>query len=119
MSELVLIVDDDECVAINIQAYLEDEGFDVCVACSGEDALFLLEAYRPNFAIVDMRLPGMDGNQFIHQASMVQSQLQYIIHTGSIEYTLPDFLRSNSKVRRSVFFKPIVNMERFVTEMYS
>lgn len=119
MSELVLIVDDDECVACNIQAYLEDEGFSVCVADSGEQALLLLQECSPAFAIVDMRLPGMDGNQFIRQASAIQVQLQYIIHTGSIEYTLPDFLRANSKVRQSVFFKPIVNMGRFVTEMCS
>lgn len=119
MSELIMIVDDDECVANNIQAYLEDEGFQVCVAHSGEQALLLLLNYRPSFAIVDMRLPEMDGNQFIQQASVIQSELQFLIHTGSIEYTLPDFLRANKQVRQSVFFKPIVNMGRFVSEMCS
>ncbi len=119
MSELILIVDDDECVAGNIQAYLEDEGYQVCIASSGEQALLVLDECKPDFAIVDMRLPGMDGNNFIQQASVIQNQLQFLIHTGSIEYTLPDFLRTNNKVRQSVFFKPIVNMGQFVSEMCS
>jgi len=119
MSELILIVDDDECVAGNIQAYLEDEGYRVCTAGSGEQALEVLEACSPDFAIVDMRLPGMNGNQFIQRASVFQNQLQFLIHTGSIEYTLPDYLRTNNKVRQSVFFKPVVNMASLVSEMCS
>ncbi len=119
MSELILIVDDDECVATNIQAYLEDEGYRVCIAMSGEQALLVLRKHKPSFAIVDVRLPGMDGNEFIQQASIIHTKLQFLIHTGSIEYTLPDFLRTNRRVRQSVFYKPIVNMGAFVSEICS
>jgi DNA-binding response OmpR family regulator len=119
MSDLVLIVDDDECVANNIQAYLEDEGYQVCTAGSGEQGLRLLQQCEPAFAIVDMRLPGMNGNEFIQQASVRYSKLQFLIHTGSIEYTLPDLLRKNKRVRQSVFFKPVVKMASLVREMCS
>lgn len=117
MSKQILIVDDDECVATNIQAYLEDEGYRVVIAASGEEGLALIKNRPVDFAIVDMRLPGMDGNEFITLASGINSKTQFIIHTGSIEYSLPDFLRANTQVRQSVFFKPIVNMGHFVTEM--
>jgi CheY-like chemotaxis protein len=117
MSKQILIVDDDECVATNIQAYLEDEGYRVNTAASGEEGLEVLKEGSVDFAIVDMRLPGMDGNNFIAQASQLNSKTQYIIHTGSVEYSLPDDLRANAQVRQSVFFKPIVNMSHFVTEM--
>lgn len=117
MPELVMIVDDDDCVATNIQAFLEDEGYQVVVADSGEQGLALLKKASIDFAIVDMRLPGMDGNEFIRRATELNSEIQFIIHTGSIEYSLPDSLRSNTRVRQSVFFKPIVNMGHFVSEM--
>ena len=119
MSELVLIVDDDERVYSNTQAFLEDEGYQVVIAISGEQGMELLQECRPQFAIVDMRLPGMDGDQFIEQASKQQTQLQFLIHTGSIEYKLPDFLCQNNQVRQSVFYKPLFSMEVLVKEMCS
>jgi DNA-binding NtrC family response regulator len=119
MSDIVLIVDDDKCVASNIQAYLEDEGYRVCTAGSGEQGLKLLQQCEPAFAIVDMRLPRMSGDEFIYQASARHSQMQFLIHTGSIEYTLPDLLRTNDRVRKSIFFKPVVNMASLVREMCS
>jgi two-component system OmpR family response regulator len=117
MSELILIVDDDERVYSNTQAFLEDEGYQVIIAVSGEQGLLLLQEFKPKFAIVDMRLPGIDGNQFILQASQQQSQLQFLIHTGSTDYELPDLLRENSRVRQSIFYKPLFSMEVLVREM--
>ena len=119
MAGLVLIVDDDESVYINIQAYLEDEGYQVCIAESGEQGLLCLETLRPKFAIVDMRLPGMAGDQFIKKAQGLQAGLQFLIHTGSVEYQLPDFLRDNPQVRQSIFYKPLLNMDSLVSEMCS
>ncbi|OUS37767.1 hypothetical protein A9R00_10880 [Oleispira antarctica] len=119
MAGLVLIVDDDESVYINIQAYLEDEGYQVCIAESGEQGLLCLETLRPQFAIVDMRLPGMAGDQFIKKAQGLQAGLQFLIHTGSVEYQLPDFLRDNPQVRQSIFYKPLLNMDSLVSEMCS
>jgi two-component system OmpR family response regulator len=117
MSDLVLIVDDDEKIYSNTEAFLEDEGYRVIIATSGEQGLLLLQQHRPKFAIVDMRLPGMDGNHFIQRASRQQSQLQFLIHTGSIEYKLPEVLRENSQVCQSVFYKPLFSMEVLVKEM--
>jgi two-component system OmpR family response regulator len=117
MSELILIVDDDERVYSNTQAFLEDEGYQVIIAVSGEQGLLLLQEFKPKFAIVDMRLPGIDGNQFILRASQQQSQLQFLIHTGSTDYELPDLLRKNSRVCQSIFYKPLFSMEVLVREM--
>ncbi|MBL4796666.1 MAG: response regulator [Oleispira sp.] len=119
MSDLILIVDDDESVYSNIQAYLEDEGYQVCIAESGEQGLICLKTLRPQFAIVDMRLPGMAGDQFIRQAQRLQAGLQFLIHTGSVEYQLPDFLQGHPQVRQSIFYKPLLNMESLVAEMCS
>jgi two-component system OmpR family response regulator len=115
MLKLILIVDDDERVYRNTQAFLEDEGYQIIIAVSGERSLLLLHEFKPKFAIVDMRLPGIDGNQFILHAS--QSQPQFLIHAGSTDHELPDFLRQDSHVRQSIFYKPLFSMEVLVCEI--
>jgi len=94
MSKLykVLIIDDEEMIRINLQAFLEDEGHTIFTADSGEDAIQFLEKNTVDLAIVDMRLPNMDGNAVILEAMKLNPELKYIIHTGSSEYTLPEEL---------------------------
>lgn len=117
MSELILIVDDDPWVYSNLQAFLEDEGYDVMVAESGEQALELLKRQVPSFAIVDMRLPIMDGNEFIYRANQLHASIRFLIHTGSVEYELPEALRNVEQVSAKIFYKPLVNMGLLLEEI--
>lgn len=64
-NEVILVVDDETPVRISLAAYLEDEGFEVRVADSAERALESVSADPPDVAVVDLRLPGMDGASFI------------------------------------------------------
>lgn len=55
----VLIVEDDHLVALEIEAALADQGFEVTgVAATAEQALALARATRPDLAIMDIRLAG-------------------------------------------------------------
>lgn len=60
----VLLVDDDPLALESIQRMLHWEAFDgelAGCAASGEEALALLEAERPDVVVSDIRMPGMDG----------------------------------------------------------
>src|SRR5262247_2080150 len=57
----VLVVDDERILADSIAAYLEHHGFSTVVAFSGEDGIGRAEATSPDVAVVDVRLPGMNG----------------------------------------------------------
>lgn len=46
---------------------------------SGEEALPLLEKERPDVAIVDLQLPGMDGLEFVRVARQVRPQLRALV----------------------------------------
>ncbi|HEY7175018.1 MAG TPA: response regulator, partial [Micromonosporaceae bacterium] len=59
--DLVLVVDDDPDIVRFVQVNLEDEGFDVKVACGGEEALQIATRDRPDLAVVDVMMPGVDG----------------------------------------------------------
>lgn len=106
----VLVVDDEEAVRLNLAAYLEDEGMAVSAAASGEEALALLPAARPQVAVVDMRLRGMDGNAFIAAAHRRDPALRFLVFTGSLDYVLPEELQAIPLTEAQVFHKPVRDM---------
>jgi CheY-like chemotaxis protein len=63
----ILVVDDNEALRENIAECLADEGWQVTLASSAQEALRSLErAPLPRIAIVDLRMPGaMDGRALI------------------------------------------------------
>ena len=120
MSLRVLVVDDESGVAGSLQAYLEDEGMEVRSAGSAEDALELVRAGAAfDVCIMDMRLPGMDGDAAIRRLHRVRSRMQYIIHTGTAGYDLPEDLRAMGIGSDQLFMKPLLEMAPMVATIRS
>ena len=63
----ILVVDHDEGVRLFVGALLEDAGFRVVRAESGENALALASSVRPRLALVDVFLPGVSGYEVCHR----------------------------------------------------
>jgi DNA-binding response OmpR family regulator len=61
VSATILIVDDEYAVARGIQYALEQEGYQVSVAGSGEEALAVAGELAPDLVVLDVRMPGIDG----------------------------------------------------------
>ncbi len=57
----ILVVDDESVVASVLQRCLSKEGHEVYAAADGAQALKLAVRVRPNLAILDINMPGMDG----------------------------------------------------------
>ena len=57
----ILIVDDDETIRTTMKAILEDEGYVVDLASTGEEAIQLTMKTTYNVALLDIRLPDMEG----------------------------------------------------------
>jgi DNA-binding response OmpR family regulator len=57
----ILVVDDDPDIRRVYTDLLTDAGYHVMLASAGWEALAAVQAERPNLAIVDLCLPGMDG----------------------------------------------------------
>jgi two-component system, sensor histidine kinase and response regulator len=57
----VLVVDDNEQNRALAEATLEDEGYHVVLADSGEAGLAAFETARPDCVLLDVRMPGMNG----------------------------------------------------------
>lgn len=112
----VLLVDDDQMVRDCIAAYLEDEGFGVYGAASAEEALELIVPVSPAVCISDMRLPGMNGEEFISRAYALCPAAGYVIHTG-MPYSLSDELRALGMTADDVLLKPIHDLSKLVNKI--
>lgn len=115
----ILVVDDERVICANVGAYLEDEGFSVRIASSGEEGLGCLQEEEAHVGIIDMRLPGMDGNTFILKAHELCPEMKFIIHTGSTNYSLPPSLSKIGISQNYVFRKPVQDMSKLVDAIHS
>ncbi len=57
----ILIVDDEKSIRDSLTGILQDEGFSLVTAASGEEALAKMQEERPDLVLLDIWMPGMDG----------------------------------------------------------
>lgn len=113
----VLLVDDEYPVRVSLGGYLQDRDFDVFSAESAEEMLNLLQHQKIDWVIVDIRLPGIDGNQLIVKAHEVQPDLKFLIHTGSTTYQIPPEVTAIGITDEMLFRKPLPDMSVLVKAM--
>jgi len=78
----VLIVDDEERVLQSIAGVLEDEGFRVATARSGEEAIGIFEQEGPDVTLLDIWMPGMDGIEVLRRLKWMSPDCQVIMISG-------------------------------------
>ena len=63
----LLLVEDDDSIRTALRWALEDEGYDVAEAVSGEDAVRAVAVAAPDLMVVDLMLGSMDGYAVIRE----------------------------------------------------
>ncbi|MCW4002386.1 MAG: response regulator [Candidatus Bathyarchaeota archaeon] len=61
----ILIVDDDDTIRKTLKAILEDEGYTVDLAATGQEAIQKTEENPYDIALLDIRLPDMEGVELL------------------------------------------------------
>jgi DNA-binding response OmpR family regulator len=110
----VLIVDDEETLRTHLTAYLEDAGFEVTAVADGETALDMLARDPTDVALVDIRLPGVDGNAVIEEGCAICPGVKFLIHTASPSYTPPPAVARCGVDERHILVKPVLDLEVMV-----
>jgi two-component system, OmpR family, response regulator len=106
-AKAILVIDDEERVRELLLDFLSEyDEFDLHGASSGEDALEHLRDRPVDLCVVDLRLPGMNGARFIEEASSSGLCRRFIVHTGSVDFSLPRTLQDLGMVDEDVFYKP-------------
>jgi DNA-binding response OmpR family regulator len=78
----ILVIDDEESVRKSLAFVLEDEGYMVDVAENGQEAIRKSKANLYNLALVDIRLPDMDGISLMPQMRETVPKMVKIVVTG-------------------------------------
>lgn len=110
----VLVVDDDLSVRQSLVRFLEDHEFIVLSADSAETALELARTVQFDFAIVDIRLPNMEGGELISFLHKSNRTTRFMIYTGSADYVISDELVKLGMRPEYLFYKPVSDMKTFV-----
>lgn len=115
MASPILIVDDNKDINLNLECFFEDHNIPSIGCFSGEEALEQVKSHPEcHRAIVNLRLPGMDGEKLIAELKLVNPDLHILIHTGALEFTLTDVLRSLGLEDDDIFYKPQAEMGVFI-----
>jgi DNA-binding response OmpR family regulator len=84
MRRSVLLVEDDPAIRMVLRVALEDAGYEVLEAASGEEALLLRIDEAADLLIVDLRLPGIHGLDVVRTVRG-SSRVPIIILTAQVE----------------------------------
>ena len=89
MTAKVLVVEDEEPLALLLRYNLESEGFDVDVAQNGEEAQISIEEVPPDLIVLDWMLPGVSGLELCRRlrAGRVTRNIPIIMLTARGEET--------------------------------
>ena len=84
MKETIALIDDDRNILTSISIALEKEGFNVQTYLDGESALIGLSRTPPDLAIIDIKMPKMDGEELLKKLRK-KSSLPVIFLTSKDE----------------------------------
>ena len=78
----LLVVDDELIVRDSLDKWFHEEGYDVTVAESAQEALAKMAGRRFDLALVDIKMPGTDGVELQRRMHEIDAEMLVIIMTG-------------------------------------
>ena len=100
----IFILDDESAIKENLTLFLESEGFEAVSYSTAENALGdIISGKKYALGIVDIRLPGMNGEEFIQKACKYLPEMKYIIHTGSVNFEINNELAQIGICEKDIF----------------
>ena len=82
----ILLVDDEESIHLLYREELEEEGYEVHSALSGEEALEELGIIKPDLVILDINMPGMNGIDVLRRIKESNPSLPVILSSAYQEF---------------------------------
>lgn len=105
----IIVVDDEPKICRIIKLLLTDAGYEVELANSGEEALVKAVSFAPDLALLDLKMPGIDGIETMGRMQKLFQGVQYIIITANGE--VPDAVKAINAGAYNFIKKPFDNEE--------
>ena len=119
MKETIALIDDDRNILTSISIALEKEGFKVQTYLDGESALIGLSRTPPDLAVIDIKMPKMDGEELLKKLRK-KTSLPVIFLTSKddeIDELLGLKLGADDFVKKSGGFSVKVLIERIRVQL--
>lgn len=84
MKRKIIIVDDDREMCEEMCEILKDEGWSVRTAFNGLDGLALVEKHGCDLLLLDLKMPGLTGEEIIKRLSKGQARPKVLIVTARL-----------------------------------
>lgn len=78
----ILVVDDEQEIAIALKDFFVKKGYNVRVAYNGKEALEIVQKYRPHLVFLDIRMPMMDGLAVLRNIRNFDTSIKVIMVTA-------------------------------------
>jgi len=101
----ILIIDDEESIRIATAAILEEEGYQVDTASNGKEAIEKASSNLYNAALIDYRLPDMEGTELLTSLRETTPRMIKIMVTGYP--SLQNAVTSVNKRADAFLMKPV------------
>jgi CheY-like chemotaxis protein len=81
----VLVIEDDLSFRRTITAYLTDSGYRIIEAAEGREGTILFQQEKPDLVITDLRMPVMDGFEFIAWLKLISPATPVLAISGTAD----------------------------------
>ncbi len=114
----ILVVDDEEVIALTLQEFLQGEGYEVGVASDAKSALALLPDLEPDVVLCDIQLPGPDGLEVLDRILKLRPETLVMMITAfaTVENAVSAFRRGahDYMMKPVIFDELLTKLERLV-----
>jgi DNA-binding NtrC family response regulator len=108
----VLVVDDEPEICRTLRNYLRLSGYEVVTANSGPEAIDLVCNEKVHVALLDIKMPGMDGLELLERLHGHDFSIQIIMMTGFSTFQIT--LKALERGATDYILKPFDDMEEIV-----
>lgn len=104
----ILIVDDEQDVVVVLEEFLQMEGYEVYSTTSSIEALKMIKEQKYHIVLSDIKMPKMDGIEFLIQVKQYDALTQVIMMTGYS--TMDKTMRCLEAGANDYILKPFENL---------
>lgn len=105
-NKYILVVDDDKAILMGFRAILEMAGYKTSAARNGKEAIDLAYEHFFHLALIDIKLPDMEGTELLKEFRNIAPEMKKVIITGYA--TLENAIESLNLDADGYLVKPVM-----------